>query len=123
VRDRIETVGNLQYRIDKIAIPLAMRYHFVLGKMSWRAAAQFNPGMSIKSGGDFFGKTEYSAIPTQRMLTLDAKFAVGPAISIYKDWLLMLEPNMMHHAYHDVKSGKTRGKTLTGFGVSILHNF
>jgi cytoskeletal protein RodZ len=123
VRDRIETVGNLQYRIDKIAIPLAMRYHFVLGKMSWRAAAQINPGMSIKSGGDFFGKTEYSAIPTQRMLTLDAKFAVGPAISIYKDWLLMLEPNMMHHAYHDVKSGKTRGKTLTGFGVSILHNF
>ena len=120
---RVETAGSLNYRIDKFAIPLAARYNFMFGKMAWRAAAQFNPGMTIKSSGDFFGKTEYAPLPTQRMLTMDMKLAVGPAISIYKDWILILEPNIMHHAFRDPKLGKTKGKTLTGFGVSMQYNF
>lgn len=120
---RVVTTGELAYRIDKFAIPLAARYHFMLGKMSWRVAAQLNPGMTVKTSGDFFSNTEYSPIRSQRMMTMDAKFSVGPTISIYKDWLLILEPNMMHHAFRDQKSGKTNGKTLTGFGVSVLHNF
>ncbi len=120
---RVETVGSLNYRIDKFAIPLAARYHFMLGKMAWRLAGQFNPGMTIKTSGDFFSNTEYSAITTQHNLTMDVKLAVGPTISIYKDWLLILEPNLMHHAFRDLNSGVTRGKTLTGFGVSVLHNF
>ena len=86
-------------------------------------AAQLNPGMTLKTSGDFFSNTEYSPILSQRMLTMDAKFSVGPSISIYKDWTLILEPNMMHHSFRDQKSGKTTGKTLTGFGVSVLHNF
>jgi len=120
---RVITTGELAYRIDKFSIPLAARYHFMLGKMSWRVAAQLNPGMTLKTSGDFFSNTEYSPILSQRMLTMDAKFSVGPSISIYKDWTLILEPNMMHHAFRDQKSGKTTGKTLTGFGVSVLHNF
>lgn len=120
---RVVTTGELAYRIDKFSIPLAARYHFMLGKMSWRVAAQLNPGMTVKTSGDFFSNTEYAPIQSQRMLTMDAKFSVGPTISIYKDWLLVLEPNMMHHTFRDQKSGKTNGKTLTGFGVSVLHNF
>lgn len=120
---RVVTTGELAYRIDKFSIPLAARYHFMLGKMSWRLAAQLNPGMTVKTSGDFFSNTEYAPIQSQRMLTMDAKFSVGPTISIYKDWLLVLEPNMMHHTFRDQKSGKTNGKTLTGFGVSVLHNF
>lgn len=120
---RVVTTGELAYRIDKFSIPLAARYHFMLGKMSWRVAAQLNPGMTVKTSGDFFSDTEYAPIQSQRMLTMDAKLSVGPTISIYKDWLLVLEPNMMHHTFRDQKSGKTNGKTLTGFGVSVLHNF
>lgn len=120
---RVVTTGELAYRIDKFSIPLAARYHFMLGKMSWRVAAQLNPGMTVKTSGDFFSNTEYAPIQSQRMLTMDAKLSVGPTISIYKDWLLVLEPNMMHHTFRDQKSGKTNGKTLTGFGVSVLHNF
>lgn len=120
---RVVTTGELAYRIDKFSIPLAARYHFMLGKMSWRVAAQWNPGMTVKTSGDFFSNTEYAPIQSQRMLTMDAKLSVGPTISIYKDWLLVLEPNMMHHTFRDQKSGKTNGKTLTGFGVSVLHNF
>jgi len=120
---RVVTTGELAYRIDKFSIPMAARYHFMLGKMSWRVAAQLNPGMTVKTSGDFFSNTEYAPIQSQRMLTMDAKLSVGPTISIYKDWLLVLEPNMMHHTFRDQKSGKTNGKTLTGFGVSVLHNF
>ena len=120
---RVETEGALNFRIDKFAIPLAARYHFMLGKMAWRAAAQLNPGFTVKTSGDFFTNTEYSAIERQKNLTMDLKLAVGPTISIYKDWFLILEPNLMHHTYRDLKSGVSKGKTLTGFGVSVLHNF
>ncbi|MEK0439714.1 MAG: hypothetical protein RLZZ504_630 [Bacteroidota bacterium] len=120
---RVETVGQLSFRIDKYAIPLAARYNFMLGKMAWRAAAQLNPGLTIKTAGDFFTNTEYSAITSQKNLTMDVKLAVGPTISIFNNWFLVLEPNLMHHTYRNLKSGESRGKTLTGFGVSVIHHF
>jgi hypothetical protein len=95
----------------------------MLGKMAWRAAAQFNPGLTIKTAGDFFTNTEYSAITSQKNLTMDVKLAVGPTISIFNNWFLVLEPNLMHHTYRNLKSGESRGKTLTGFGVSVIHHF
>ncbi|MFM8995415.1 MAG: hypothetical protein ACKOI1_04140 [Bacteroidota bacterium] len=119
---RVETVGMLNFRIDKYAIPMAVRYNFMLGKMAWRAAAQVNPGLTIKTAGDFFTNTEYTPIASQKNLTLDMKLAVGPTISIFNNWFLVLEPNMMHHTFRDMKSGVTKGKTLTGFGVSVLHH-
>jgi hypothetical protein len=120
---RVETVGQLSFRIDKYAIPLAARYNFMLGKMAWRAAAQLNPGLTIKTAGDFFTNTEYAAIASQKNLTMDVKLAVGPTISIFNNWFLVLEPNLMHHTYRNLKSGESRGKTLTGFGVSVIHHF
>jgi len=120
---RVETVGQLSFRIDKYAIPLAARYNFMLGKMAWRAAAQLNPGLTIKTAGDFFTNTEYAAITSQKNLTMDVKLAVGPTISIFNNWFLVLEPNLMHHTYRNLKSGESRGKTLTGFGVSVIHHF
>jgi hypothetical protein len=91
--------------------------------MAWRVGAQVNPGMTLKTSGDFFGKTEFMPIQQQRMFTLDMKLATGPAISVYKDWILILEPNMMYQTFNDQVAKKTRGKTLTGFGVSVLHRF
>lgn len=120
---RVETVGQLSFRIDKYAIPLAARYNFMLGKMAWRAAAQLNPGLTIKTAGDFFSNTEYAAFTSQKNLTMDVKLAVGPTISIFNNWFLVLEPNLMHHTYRNLKSGESRGKTLTGFGVSVIHHF
>lgn len=122
-QERIETIGEIAYRIDKIALPLAARYHFSMGKMSWRVAVQLNPGMTLKTSGDFFGTKEFAPIQQQRMLTMDVKVAAGPSIAVYKDWLLILEPNMMRHTFRDQAAGKTRSKTLTGFGVSVLHRF
>jgi hypothetical protein len=120
---RVEEIGKINYRINKIAIPIAVRYNFMLGKMSWRLGAQVNPGMTLRTSGDFFGKTEFMPIQQQRMFTLDMKLATGPAISVYKDWVLILEPNMMYQTFNDQVAKKTRGKTLTGFGVSVLHRF
>lgn len=120
---RVEEMGKINYRINKIAIPIALRYNFMLGKMAWRVGAQVNPGMTLKTSGDFFGKTEFMPIQQQRMFTLDMKLATGPAISVYKDWILILEPNMMYQTFNDQVAKKTRGKTLTGFGVSVLHRF
>jgi hypothetical protein len=46
------TTGDIQYKIDKVSLPLAMRYNLMLGKVAWRLAAQLNPGITTKTTGD-----------------------------------------------------------------------
>jgi hypothetical protein len=117
------TTGEIQYKIDKVSLPLSMRYNLMLGKVAWRLAAQVNPGITIKTTGDYFTKTEYHSISQQRMFCMDAKLAFGPSFALSSDWTLVLEPNAMLHSFYDKSGKRTYSKILTGFGMSVVRKF
>ena len=117
------TTGDIQYKIDKVSLPLAMRYNLMLGKVAWRLAAQLNPGITTKTTGDYFTKTEYHSISQQRMLCMDAKLAFGPSFALSTDWTLVLEPNAMLHSFYDKSGKRTYSKILTGFGMTVVRKF
>ena len=117
------TTGEIQYKIDKVSLPLAMRYNLMLGKVAWRLAAQLNPGITTKTTGDYFTKTEYHSISQQRMFCMDAKLAFGPSFALSSDWTLVLEPNAMLHSFYDKSGKRTYSKVLTGFGMTIVRKF
>ena len=117
------TTGDIQYKIDKVSLPLAMRYNLMFGKVAWRLAAQLNPGITIKTTGDYFTKTEYHSISQQRMFCMDAKLAFGPSFALSSDWTLVLEPNAMLHSFYDKSGKRTYSKILTGFGMSVVRKF
>jgi len=117
------TTGDIQYKIDKVSLPLAMRYNLMLGKVAWRLAAQLNPGITTKTTGNYFTKTEYYSISQQRMFCMDAKLAFGPSFALSSDWTLVLEPNAMLHSFYDKSGKRTYSKVLTGFGMTIVRKF
>ena len=117
------TTGEIQYKIDKVSLPLSMRYNLMLGKVAWRLAAQLNPGITTKTTGDYFTKTEYHSISQQRMFCMDAKLAFGPTFALSSDWTLVLEPNAMLHSFYDKSGKRTYSKVLTGFGMTIVRKF
>jgi len=117
------TTGDIQYKIDKVSLPLAMRYNLMLGKVAWRLAAQLNPGITTKTTGDYFTKTEYHSISQQRMFCMDAKLAFGPSFALSSDWTLVLEPNAMLHSFYDKSGKRTYSKILTGFGMTVVRKF
>jgi hypothetical protein len=117
------TTGEIHYKIDKVSVPLAIRYQMMLGKLSWRLAAQINPGITTKTSGDFFTKTEYHPILEQRMFSMDAKLAFGPSFALTSDWTLVLEPNTMLHSFYDKSGKRSYSKVLTGFGMTVVRKF
>ncbi len=123
VIDTKVTTGEIHYKIDKVSLPLAMRYNFMLGKVAWRLAAQVNPGITTKTTGDYFTKTEYHPISEQRMLCMDAKLAFGPSFALTTAWTLVLEPNAMLHSFYDKSGKRTYSKVLTGFGMTVVRKF
>lgn len=123
VIDTKVTTGEIHYKIDKVSLPLAMRYNLMLGKVAWRLAAQVNPGITIKTTGDYFTKTEYHPILEQRMLCMDAKLAFGPSFALTTAWTLVLEPNAMLHSFYDKSGKRTYSKVLTGFGMTVVRKF
>lgn len=123
VIDSKVTTGEIHYKIDKVSLPLAMRYNMMLGKVTWRLAAQVNPGITTKTSGDFFTKTEYHPIIEQRMFCMDAKLAFGPSFAVTSDWTLVLEPNAMLHSFYDKSGKRSYSKILTGFGMTVVRKF
>ena len=117
------TTGDIQYKIDKVSLPLAMRYNLMLGKVAWRLAAQLNPGITTKTTGDYFTKTEYHSISQQRTFCMDAKLAFGPSFALSSDWTLVLEPNAMLHSFYDKSGKRAYSKILTGFGMTVVRKF
>ena len=117
------TTGDIQYKIDKVSLPLAMRYNLMFGKVAWRLEAHLNPGITTKTTGDYFTKTEYHAISQQRTFCMDAKLAFGPSFALSSDWTLVLEPNAMLHSFYDKSGKRAYSKILTGFGMTVVRKF
>lgn len=123
VNEVISSEGKIHYRVNKFSVPLAFYYQTMLGRISWRAGLQLNPGFTTKIEGEYFNNTDYFSVGKNRSINFDAKVSFGPRIALTQHWTMILEPNMMLQSFYDRSNKRTNGKILTGFGLSILHQF
>lgn len=114
------TQSKINYSVSKWSVPIALRYYKMFGRIQWRFGFQLNPGITTKTSGLYFSNKEYHELGEQRTFSLDAKFNLGPAIMLSKEWTLILEPNAMMHSFYDQTTQKNQSNVLTGFGISLV---
>jgi hypothetical protein len=115
-----ETTGTLNYKISKVSIPLAYRYYLPLGKSVWRLSAQMSPGMTTRTEGSYFSRTEYLPLSVQRQFTFDGRLAFGPTVPISNVWTIVLEPNLFAQSFVESQTRVAKAKLFSGFGVSLV---
>lgn len=112
------TTGKIGYKMDNISIPIAFRKISSAFRTPIRIGAQFSPGFTTYTRGEYFSSTEYQTIGKTRRPTLNAKLSAGPQIQVTGDFSLIIEPSLMYHSFVDVQS-KFNGRWFTGLGVSM----
>jgi len=115
-----ETTGTLNYKISKVSIPLAYRKYLPLGKSVWRLSAQLCPGMTTRTEGSYFSRTEYLPLSIQRQFTFDGRLAFGPSVPVSKVWTIVLEPNLFAQSFVEAQTRVAKAKLFSGFGVSLV---
>lgn len=115
-----ETTGTLNYKISKVSIPLAYRNYLPLGKSVWRLSAQLSPGMTTRTEGSYFSRTDYLPLSVQRQFTFDGRLAFGPTVPISNIWTIVLEPNLFAQSFVEAQTRVAKAKLFSGFGVSLV---
>lgn len=115
-----ETTGTLNYKISKVSIPLAYRNYLPIGKTVWRLSAQVSPGMTTRTEGSYFSRTEYLPLSVQRQFTLDGRLAFGPSVPVSNVWTIVLEPNLFAQSFVEAQTRVAKAKLFSGFGVSLV---
>ena len=123
VNELTTTQGGIKYQITKISIPIGFRKLMYLGKTPFRVAMQISPGKTIKSSGYYFSDFEFHSIENQRLTTMDMKVALGPSISINRNFTVVLEPNANMQMFHDSRTNRIHSKSFYGFGFSLIRHF
>ncbi len=123
VNELTTTQGGIKYQITKISIPIGFRKLMYLGKTPFRVAMQISPGRTIKSTGYYFSDFEFHSIDNQRLNTMDMKVALGPSISINRNFTVILEPNANMQMFHDSRTNRIHSKSFYGFGFSLIRHF
>jgi hypothetical protein len=115
-----ETTGTLNYKISKVSIPLAYRNYLPIGKTVWRLSAQVSPGMTTRTEGSYFSRTEYIPLSVQRQFTFDGRLAFGPSVPVSNVWTIVLEPNLFAQSFVEAQTRVAKAKLFSGFGVSLV---
>ncbi len=87
------TTGMINYRIDKISVPLQFRFHTQILKLPIRLGAQLAPGMTTLTEGNYFNETSFGPINRQRNFSFDGKLTIGPMIPISDHFTIIIEPS------------------------------
>jgi len=122
INELTTTQGGISYQINKFSIPIGFRKLMNVGKTPFRFALQLAPGRTVKTTGLYFSEFEYHSIANQKLTTMDLKLAIGPAISINRNYTFILEPNANLQTFHDSRTGEVHSKSFWGFGFSLIRH-
>ena len=113
------TTGMINYRIDKISIPVQFRFHTQLLKVPIRIGAQLSPGFTTLTSGDYFNETSYAPIQRQKNLSFDGKLTVGPMIPITNQLTIIIEPSLVFQSFRG-QNNQWNAKSFTGLGIAMM---
>lgn len=88
--------GTASYRLNRIGVPLAVRYYLGSGKTLFRIAATVTPGILISNSGQIFNATSMQKMDakSQSIFTLDAQLGAGMYYNVSKRVAVIAEPNI-----------------------------
>ncbi len=113
------TTGMLNYRIDKISVPLQFRFHTQILKLPIRLGAQLAPGMTTLTEGNYFNETSFGPINRQRNFSFDGKLTIGPMIPISDHFTIIIEPSLVFQTFRG-PNNQWNAKSFTGLGIGMM---
>ncbi len=113
------TTGMINYRIDKISVPLQFRFHTQILKLPIRLGAQLAPGMTTLTEGNYFNETSFGPINRQRNFSFDGKLTIGPMIPISDHFTIIIEPSLVFQTFRG-PNNQWNAKSFTGLGIGMM---
>ncbi|MCL9980310.1 MAG: hypothetical protein NBV77_02580 [Bacteroidia bacterium] len=113
------TTGMINYRIDKISLPVQFRFHTQILKLPIRLGAQLAPGITTLTEGNYFTETSFAPINRQRNFSFDGKLTVGPMIPITDQFTIIIEPSLVFQSFRG-PNNQWNAKSFTGLGIGMM---
>jgi len=113
------TTGMINYRIDKISLPIQFRFHTQILKIPIRLGAQLAPGITTLTEGNYFTETSFAPINRQRNFSFDGKLTVGPMIPITDQFTIIIEPSWVFQTFRG-SNNQWNAKSFTGLGIGMI---
>jgi hypothetical protein len=113
------TTGMINYRIDKISVPLQFRFHTQILKLPIRLGAHLAPGMTTLTEGNYFNETRFGPINRQRNFSFDGKLTIGPMIPISDQFTIIIEPSLVFQTFRG-PNNQWNAKSFTGLGIGMM---
>ncbi len=113
------TTGMINYRIDKISLPIQFRFHTQILKLPIRLGAQLAPGITTLTEGNYFTETSFAPINRQRNFSFDGKLTIGPMIPITDQFTIIIEPSLVFQSFRG-PNNQWNAKSFTGLGIGMM---
>ena len=113
------TTGMINYRIDKVSLPIQFRFHTSILKLPIRLGAQLAPGITTLTEGNYFTETSFAPINRQRNFSFDGKLTIGPMIPITDQFTIIIEPSLVFQTFRG-PNNQWNAKSFTGLGIGMM---
>lgn len=122
VADRVSVGSEASYRMNKFAVPLALRYLIHAGKGSIRLGMDIAPGMIVSQSGSLFNRN--TVIPAEqlasRALSLDLKLSAGVQMALSSKTSVVAEPVLNLQTVRGAQ-WKQFNRAGLGFGLGFVY--
>lgn len=109
--------GNLRYRMSKVSLPVAFRFHLGEGRTLIRFSGTVSPGLLSYSSGNVFNEDRVKNLNgNSRSFTLDARAAVGVHYLLTRKIAIIAEPGMF---YQSVQGNGWNGFNRLNLGMGL----
>jgi hypothetical protein len=115
---RITKAQNISYRLNKISIPLAIRYQLGFGRSLVRISATAMPGLVTLGSGTMFSRDALQSLDMlkKNAFAMDARFAAGLYYQVAPKTAISAEPMIQ---YQSIPGAQWKAYNRFGFGFGL----
>lgn len=115
---RITKAQNISYRLNKISIPLAIRYQLGFGRSLMRISATAMPGLVTLGSGTMFSRDALQSLDMlkKNAFVMDARFAAGLYYQVAPKTAISAEPMIQ---YQSISGTQWKAFNRFGFGFGL----
>jgi archaellum component FlaF (FlaF/FlaG flagellin family) len=118
---RVTKAENLSYRLNKLSIPLGIRYQLGFGRSIVRISATAMPGMVTLSGGNMFSRFAIQSMDnlSKNAFSFDARFGAGLYYQVSPKAAISAEPMLQYQSIPGAQ-WKSFRRLGYGFGLGVV---
>jgi hypothetical protein len=118
---RITKAQNISYRLNKVSVPLAIRYQLGFGRKLVRISASAMPGIMTVSSGTMFSRDAIQSMDMLKKNTfvMDARLGAGLYYQVAPKTAISAEPMVQYQAIPGAQ-WKSFNRFGFGFGLGVV---